>query len=92
MAKNVQISTETFLKLAQYFYLENDSEELRNSIRIDIEHKIDALMRHQLYSDYKQASSEHDREVARQKYLDAVGIQEKFRWSQEWDNNNRKKT
>lgn len=90
MSKNVQISVETFLKLAQYFYCENDSEELRNSIRIDIEHKIDALMRHQLYSDYKQAVSERDREAARQKYLEAVGIQESFRWSQEWDRQNKK--
>lgn len=88
--KNVQISQELFLKLAQYFYLDNTSDELKNDIRRDIEHKIDALMKHQLYTDYKMSDNEHDREIARQKYLNAVGIQESFRWSAEYDKQNRK--
>lgn len=88
--KNVQIPVETFLKIARYFYLGDASKELYGSIRVDIEHKIDALIKHQLYTDYKQAENDEDRERARQKYLEAVGIQENFRWSAEHDKQNRK--
>ena len=88
--KNVQIPVEMFLRIARYFYLEDSSPELHRTIRIDVEHKIDALMRHQYYTDYKQADSDQEREKARQKYLDAAGIQESFRWDQDWDNNRKK--
>lgn len=88
--KNVQIPIEMFLRVCRYFYLEDQDPELKKAIRIDCEHKLDALMRHQLYTDYKTAESDDDREKARQKYLEAVGIQEGFKWSAEHDRNNRK--
>lgn len=90
MSKNVQINQELFLQIVQYFYLNNTSNELRNDIKRGLEDKIDALMKHQLYSDYKTAENEHERELARQKYLEMQGIQESFRWSAEHDRNNRK--
>lgn len=80
MSKNVQISSETFFKLVRYFYLENHEKELYESITKDIEHKIDSIVKHELYTQYKTANTEQEREQARQKYLDMVGMRDSFRF------------
>lgn len=78
--KNVQIPQETFLKLVQFFYIENHDEDIYKSIQSDIEHKIDSLAKHELYTQYKTADTEQEREQARKKYLDMVGMKDSFRW------------
>lgn len=80
MAKNVQIPLETFLKLCRYFFLDEPSETLETAIKRDLEAKLDSLVRHELYSTYKTAPTEEEREAARQKYLESVGIHSDFRW------------
>lgn len=42
--------------------------------------KVKRIMEHDLYSVYKTASSEAEREEARRKYLDSKGIPQDFRW------------
>ena len=49
--------------------------------------KLNALMRHVLYTLYKAGASEEIRNKARDEYLDAADIMESFRWSAEQDVN-----
>lgn len=76
--RNVQIPYELFLQLLQYFLMDNyDGEE---KIRLDLEQKLDAMVNREMYSKFKTAPTEEEREKFRQEYLDRKGIQESFRW------------
>lgn len=76
--KNVQISQELFIALMRYFMLEQ--EELLPEIKKGLEKKLDALVMRELYTKYKTAPSEEEREKARREYLDKLGVPESFRW------------
>lgn len=76
--KNVQISQELFIALMKYFLLEQ--EELLPEIKKGLEKKLDALVMRELYTKYKTAPSEEEREKARLEYLDKRGVPESFRW------------
>lgn len=80
MNKNVKIDLQTFIKLMRYFTLDDHSNELYEEIKRDIDSKADKLYRHELYSQSKTADSEQDREKARQKYLDEIGMRDSFRY------------
>ena len=58
--KNVQISQELFIALMRYFLLEQ--EELYPEIKKGLEKKLDALVMRELYTKYKTAPSEEERE------------------------------
>lgn len=60
--------------------MDESTEELHEAIKGDLEAKLDSLVRHELYSTYKTAPTEEEREAARQKYLENVGIHSDFRW------------
>ena len=76
--RNVQIPYELFFQLLQYFLMENyESEEI---IRQGLERKLDTMVNRELYSKYKTAPTEEEREKSRQEYLDRRGIAENFRW------------
>ena len=76
--KNVQISQELFIALMKYFLLEQ--EELLPEIQKGLEKKLDALVMRELYTKYKTAPSEEEREKARLEYLDKRGVPKSFRW------------
>ena len=76
--KNIQIPEGLFLTLVKYHLL--DMDECQNEIQKGLEQKIDAMVRHQLYTTYKTAPTEEEREKARQDYLDKVGMHRDFRW------------
>ena len=76
--RNVQISEELFVDIVKYFLLEQ--EERLPEIRKGLERKMDALAMRELYTKYKTALSEADRERARREYLDRRGVPESFRW------------
>ncbi len=76
--RNVQISEELFVDIVKYFLLEQ--EERLPEIRKGLERKMDALAMRELYTKYKTALSEADRERARIEYLDRRGVPESFRW------------
>ena len=76
--KNVQISQELFIALMRYFLLEQ--EALYPEIKKGLEKKLDALVMRELYTKYKTAPSEEEREKARREYLDKRGVSESFRW------------
>lgn len=54
-----------------------ESEEI---IRQGLERKLDTMVNRELYSKYKTAPTEEEREKSRQEYLDRRGIPENFRW------------
>lgn len=76
--KNVQITQELFLSLVKYHLLEATGEE--EKIKKELTDKLDAMAKRQIYSQYKTAPTEEEREKARQEYLDKVGISPSFRW------------
>jgi hypothetical protein len=57
-----------------------DQHEFYPDIQKGLEQKVDAMMRRELYTKYKTAPTDEEKEQARQKYLDMVGMQRDFRW------------
>ena len=53
-----------------------DSEQIKK----ELNKKLDAVALRQLYSTYKTAPTDEEKEEARQKYLDAKGVPTNFRW------------
>lgn len=76
--KNVQISQELFVALLHY-HLSGEMSTKRLLNRAWSK-KLDAMLRHELYAQYKTAPTEEQREQARQEYLDRRGVPESFRW------------
>ena len=76
--KNVQISQELFIALTKYFLFEQ--ENLWLEIRKGLEQKLDSLIMRELYTKYKTAPTEEEKEKARQEYLNKKGIHSSFRW------------
>ena len=70
--KKVQIDYELFRKLI--FYHLGSDDQYEEEIRNGLEDKLDALVRHELYTKYKTAPSEEEQEKARQEYLDKRGV------------------
>lgn len=78
---NVQIPQELFVLLYKYFLLPNEQTEANASrIRDALDAKLEAMARRELYTTYKTADSDAEREQARTKYLRRVGIPEDYTW------------
>ena len=56
-----------------------DVPELDQLHRI-LEAKLNKLLEHELYTKYKTAPTEEEKEKARQEFLDRRGIRQDFRW------------
>lgn len=78
MQKNVQISYELFIDLIKFHLFGFDENEAK--IRMDLKRKLNTMCARELYTKYKTAGIDAEREEARQKYLDSRGIPEDFRW------------
>ena len=76
--KNVQISEELFFALLKYHLVKID--DVLPQIKKGLEEKLEAMVRRDLYTKYKTALTEEEREKARQEYLDKVGMHRSFRW------------
>ena len=76
--KNVQISEELFVALLKYHLVEID--DVLPQIKKGLEEKLEAMVKRDLYTKYKTASTEEEREKARQEYLEKVGMHRSFRW------------
>ncbi len=76
--KNVQIPYELFVDLVLYHL--NGEDDFDEDIRRGLEQKLDAMLNRQLYSQYKTASTEEQREQARHEYLDRRGVPQSYRW------------
>lgn len=76
--KNVQISYELFIFLLRYHLMGDDN--CLKEIRQGMEQKLDSMVRHELYTKYKTAPTQEEREKARQEYLEKRGVPDSFRW------------
>ena len=76
--KNVMIPEELFGKIIKYHLL--DQEQEADDIRKGLEKKLDGMVNREVYSKFKTAPTEEEREKFRQEYLDRKGMQESFRW------------
>ena len=78
--KYIQISESLFSALVKYHLLEIEQENISLGIKKGLEEKLETIVRRELYTKYKTAPTEGEREKARQEYLEKVGIQKKFQW------------
>ena len=76
--KKVLISQKLFLDI--YTYFELDIHDNEDEIRRGLNDKLDAMVMHDTYTQYKTAPTDEEREMARQQYLDEKGIRKDFRW------------
>lgn len=77
--KSVQIPYELFVDLVLYHL--NDEDDFDEDIRRGLKQKLDSMLNRQLYSQYKTAPTEEQREQARQEYLDRRGVPQSYRWA-----------
>ena len=77
--KSVQIPYELFVDLVLYHL--NGVDDFDEDIRKGLEQKLDAMLNRQLYSQYKTAPTEEQREQARQEYFDRRGVPQSYRWT-----------
>ena len=77
--KSVQIPYELFVVLV--LYLLNGEDDFDVEIRQGLEQTLDAMLNRPLYSQYKTAPTEEQREQARQEYLDRRGVPQNYRWT-----------
>lgn len=75
----VNIPKQLLMTLFKYFLIE-PTEEDHKAIRKGLEDKLDAMIKHELYTTYKTAETEREREQARIEYLDKIGMHKDFRW------------
>ena len=69
--KNVQISEELFVAIMRYFMLEQ--EEMLPQIKQGLEKKLDAMVMRELYTKYKTAPTEEEKEkLERNIWIDEV--------------------
>lgn len=59
----------------------NGEDDFDEEIRQDLEQKLDAMLNRQLYSQYKTAPTEEQREQAQQEHLDRRGVPQSYRWT-----------
>lgn len=76
--KQVMIPQSLFGRLVKYFLIHDSSEE--KIIVKQLEQKLDQLIKHQSYTEYKQEKDPVKQEKARKQYLDQAGIPNDFRW------------
>ena len=76
--RNVQISEELFFALLKYHLVAMD--DVLPEIKKGLEEKLEVMVRRDLYTKYKTAPTEEEREKARQEYLEKVGMHRDFRW------------
>ena len=91
MTKNIQIPRELFIRLLQYFQdttlTDDELIQLSNQISSELSEKLDKLVSRELFTKYKTSTpTAEQREQARQKYLDSVGISEDWRTEKEVPN------
>jgi hypothetical protein len=80
MARQIQINSELFYGLYRLIVLEEQNEELYQQAKQQLETKFTKLLNHELYSQFRTATSADEREQARKDYLESIGIHKDFQW------------
>lgn len=76
--KHIQIPEELFIALMKYHLL--DIEDVQPEIKKGLMDKMDSISMRLLYSKYKTAPTEEEKQRARKEYLDKRGVSDSFRW------------
>jgi len=81
---NIQIPESLFYDILRYYLIASKGaevpEELDKRVFNGLSDKVQKIADRELYTLYKTAPTEEEKEKARQKYLDSKGIPESFRW------------
>ena len=80
---NIQIPESLFYDIIRYLIAskrEEIPEELDKRVFNGLSDKVQKIADRELYTIYKTAPTEEEKEKARQEYLDRKGIPESFRW------------
>lgn len=86
--KTIQIDFDLFQDLVVYAIRHGDADDEQfTRIEYGVRKKLDAVLRHDLYSMYKSGASESERSSAREKYLDLIGLFDDFKWPDSQDAN-----
>ena len=86
--KNLLISYELFLDMIDYIADHPDTSDHRlDDIIKAVSDKLEAMARRDLYTLYKTGASKEVRALAKEQYMDIMGIPSSYRWSNEYDVN-----
>ena len=86
--KEIRIEYSLFIDLYVYACRHPEYDDLQfKRLYAGVRKKLEAMMRHDLYSLYKTGADEETRVNARQEYLDAIGLFDSYRWNTEQDFN-----
>ena len=86
--QNILLDYELFVDLYVYACRHSEQDDFQfKRLCAGVRKKLEAMMRHDLYSLYKTGANEETRAKARQEYLDAIGLSDSFRWNTEQDVN-----
>lgn len=77
--KQVQITQDLFALLCYYFLEGEHDDTITEEIEKQLNEKLEAMIRRQIFSEYKTAQNGTEREKLRKEYLDRVGVLEAFR-------------
>ena len=81
---NIQIPESLFYDILRYYLIASKGEEVPEKLdkRVfnGLSDKVQKIADRELYTLYKTAPTEEEKEKARQEYLDRKGIPESFRW------------
>ena len=81
---NIQIPENLFYDIIRYYLIASKGEaipeELDKRVFNGLSDKVQKIADREIYTIYKTAPTEEEREKARKKYLDSKGIPESFRW------------
>lgn len=86
--KNVQIPLMLFAGIASIILFGNDDPELLKTVKKGIDDKFNAMYKRELYSKYKDKNlTAAEREAARIKYLDEIGLNPDFWYPIDYESN-----
>ena len=81
---NIQIPESLFYDILRYYLIASEGEEIPEELDRQVfnglSDKVQKIVDRELYTIYKTAPTEEEKEKARQEYLDRKGIPESFRW------------
>lgn len=78
--KQITIPESLFLDIVKLIAIDKPNDELMERVRKGVYDKLDRLVEHELYSQYKTSPTPEQREKARKEYIERKGIPSKFRW------------
>lgn len=79
--KQIQVPELLYNQMAAYCLIEDmRTPELLEQIKKGVYDKLDRKTNHEIYTRYKTAATEEQREKARKEYLNRIGLSEDFQW------------